>query len=254
MNCNLKKNGLYALHRVTYNVDQGLYTAYLSTPPASCPEGVLTSHKAQVVTQPGLTTSSLSYDSVANRPVITVPSASAIETLSTSGPSLLVPFLLGLLGLAVLAIVVGFVRGAQQTLATVPADDAEESYPRDSRGRFTRRSQRWTGPSHGYRPPSQPQTVVVNQGGNDGLVTGMLLGEALSDHHHDREVIHEREVIRETEPSRNDDSYSSSDDSYSSDSSDSGSFSSDSGGDYGSFGSDSGGSDFGGGGDSFGGD
>lgn len=62
---------------------------------------------------------------------------------------------------------------------------------------------RYTAPAPTYTPapvysaPAPSHTTVVNNTSNDGLLTGMILGNMMSNHHHDREVIHEREVVRE---------------------------------------------------------
>lgn len=48
-------------------------------------------------------------------------------------------------------------------------------------------------------PAPQPtsHTTVVNNTSNDGFLTGMLVGNMLSSHHHDHEKVIEREVVRE---------------------------------------------------------
>lgn len=96
------------------------------------------------------------------------------------------------------------------------------------------------------RAVAGPTTVVVDRGGSNDLLTGVLLGEALSDRGATREVIYEDRSSRDSGGGSSSwDSGGGSDWSSSSSSSD------DSGGSSSSW--DSGGSDFGGGGDSGGG-
>jgi hypothetical protein len=51
-------------------------------------------------------------------------------------------------------------------------------------------------PSYSTPAPAAHTTTVVNNS-NDGLLTGMILGNMMSGHHHDHERIIEKEVIRE---------------------------------------------------------
>jgi hypothetical protein len=73
-------------------------------------------------------------------------------------------------------------------------------------------------PSYQYSAPApQPvaHTTVVNNSSNDGLLTGMILGNMMSDHHHHDRVV-EREVIREV-PVKSSESSSSRSSSWDSD-------------------------------------
>lgn len=73
-------------------------------------------------------------------------------------------------------------------------------------------------PSYTYSAPApQPvaHTTVVNNSSNDGLLTGMILGNMMSDHHH-HDRITEREVVREV-PVKSSESSSSRSSSWDSD-------------------------------------
>ena len=249
--CNLKKNGAYSLSKVVYDQDHGTYSVYLSKPPASCPDGYLTSRKAKVDVQSGVSPL-LTYDEVAQRPVITVGSADAIQTIASSGSGFSFAFfLVASVVLVVLGSAFLLFRSAFNTTVEATVSGGTSGYMR--RRRYSR----------GYVPAPQAPTTVIQQGSNnDGMLTGLIIGEALADRGHDHTtVIHDREVIRETSaPSRdNSDNFSSDDDSsgssdpYSNDSSSSDSYSSDSDSGFGSFGSDSGGG-FDSGGSDFGSD
>jgi tetratricopeptide (TPR) repeat protein len=73
-------------------------------------------------------------------------------------------------------------------------------------------------PAPSYSAPTpQPvaHTTVVNNSSNDGLLTGMILGNMMSDHHHHDRII-EREVVREV-PVKSSESSSSRSSSWDSD-------------------------------------
>lgn len=83
-----------------------------------------------------------------------------------------------------------------QPMPEPPTSPSDSSYTRTYKS-TTQSTPRYTSSySPSYSSPV-PQTVVVNNG-NDGFVTGMLMGEMMSNHnHHETTRVVEREVIRE---------------------------------------------------------
>ena len=93
----------------------------------------------------------------------------------------------------------------------VKATKAEVYRPKTETPKETvRATPAYTAPAPVYSAPApQPvaHTTVVNNSSNDGLLTGMILGNMMS-HHHDHDRVIEREVVREV-PVRSSESSSS---------------------------------------------
>lgn len=238
MSCNLKKMTTYDIGRVVHDNSAGTYTAQLVRPPASCPDSVFVSKKAQIKVVEG-SGASLFFDMAQAKPVIVVPSKGYIEEVGSSGIGFGfgVFFAVAIFGL--LAVYLITRRSSTPALAGGSGRSYGGSSPSGS------------GPYNSGGPSGGGGTTIVNNNSsNDGLLTGVVLGSMMSNNRSERIIEKETTIIeRDSSPSRDSDSYSSdsgSDDSssFSSDSSSdsSSSFSSDSGGS--SFSSDSGGGSF----------
>lgn len=249
MGCTLDKFKTYNVGQVRFDRSNGTYTVQISDHVARCPDGIFYTKKGKLVVQAG-SNPSLGFDTVTNKPVITVPSEGFIINYGDAGYGF-GSFVLLVLGIGILYTVGRFIYSifSAETKPTYAPPAANVPYNQTANA------------SSGQVTPmasQQPGTTIINNGGGGGsdLLTGVLLANVLSSggHSHDTTTIIERERVVEHDHSNNSSSNndvsssdsSSEDNSFSSDSSDSSSdYDSDSSSssDYSSD-SSSGGSDF----------
>lgn len=262
MSCNLNKLTTYNVGRVIHDNVNGSYTAQLVRPPESCPDNVFVSKKAKIKVVEGANPE-LIFDVAQARPVIIVPRSEYVEEIGTSsfgfGSILFFTFLAAL---ALLGVYLVFRRSP--SLATGRSstgyNPSQTGYRNREDAMTANRAAQQSAQVPLSQQPNAASNVTVVNNGNDGLLTGMMLGNMMSNNRGDRIIENNTTIIeRESHDSNDDHSYSkdggsgstySSDDdsssssSFSSDDDSSSSFSSDSSSDS-SFSSDSGGGSFG---------
>lgn len=266
MKCSLSKFETYRVGQVGHDMTSGAYRVEILNAPASCPDHILMSKAAKLEVKAGIAPS-LTFSNTENRPIISVPVKDYV--LQYNNPQ-------GL-GLGFwLFFGVAFIFAAVYALRKFFLNEEEIlrgilshplGYSTGTRMAVSQDLPRLGESMNNTHPTHLPSTTFVNnQPSNSGFVTGMLLGELMSQHHHDAPAPVPTYAVLPSEPESSssddgDSSYSSdesdsgsyssdtdSSDSYSSDSSSSDSYSSDSSYDSGSsFGSDSGGGFDGGG-------
>lgn len=237
MSCTLNKFTTYGVTRVIHDKSSGSYTATLTRPPSSCPDMAFTSKKAEVKVVEGMAPQ-LSFDLAQNRAMIVVPTTAYVEEVGSSGFGFGLLFFTVVAALGLLGVYLLFRRSTPALAGSTG-----------------------TGRSYGGSYPQTPvgpntnggggTTVINNNSGNDGLLTGVMIGSMMSNNRSERVIERDTTIIerdsssRSNDSSDSDDSVSSdsNDSSYSSDDSSSSSFSSDSGGGS-DFSSDSGGGSF----------
>lgn len=244
MGCTLDKYMSYDVKEVFK--DNGRTLVRLSNPPASCPDGVLSNSRTQVVQNSKVDHITLAFSGQSNAPVVLMPRNT---TMVVRTDPLMVPTEngIGFWGWTFILLGVAFLAWLFIKLITPRhphSEDGSTYIPRSNgpRGGGS------PGTTHaGYPAPTQ----VVHTHNNDGLVTGMVLGNMLADRggHSETRIIERERVVHDAPASEPSGSFGSDDSdsgsSYSSDdggSSSSSDFGSDSGG---SFGSDGGGGSFG---------
>lgn len=218
MPCNLDKFTTYSLGSVVHDSADDSILVKIVNAPASCPDQSFTTHKGKIAVQKGVGPI-LTYDRAHNMPMIIVPRKEMIEEVEhpTSWGSILV-----MAFVAAILCYVGWQIICYLTGEVGSEDDdgggSGKKAPMEDKAREAYAKQTGTTSNSGYAasnvkppvsdrastprapqptPPAPSQTTVINNGGgNNGLVTGLILGEMLG-HSHDREVIRERETVRD---------------------------------------------------------
>lgn len=236
MDCTLNRFQEYTLNKVTKDGGTGEFAVFLTNPPETCKEGIFNSKKAQLIIDKTKTASILSYDSVHGRPVISMPSQESIVIINKSENHFM---FWALVSIGVIAGAIWLIRKFKKeeenenSFNTAPSSSIQEyksTYTPTYRASSISTMQEYAS-SYNSTTRSNPvsTTVINNNSGIDGLVTGMLIGNILIDNHHS----HNNDPSSDSfDPSRSssDNGNSFSSDNNSSYSSDSGSsFSNDSG-------------------------
>lgn len=262
MSCKLNALTSYNVGRVIKNNETGVVTAQLVNAPASCPDQAFSSKKAEIKVVSGANPE-LYFSQAKQKAIVVVPRAEYVEQIGSSGPGFGTFLIVSALLIAVVGIFFALRRRQidDGTLSGINGDPAPT--PRYPSGGYpgTRR----VSPISSSRiqqsvpqPVQAPAPTIINNSSNDGLLTGVLLGNMMSNnnHSHTERVVERETIIERQAPSREETpSFSSDDDSrsnsfssdsdsgssFSSDSDSGSSFSSDSGS---SFSSDSGGGSF----------